>query len=68
MYGQAGGISAAVGALLILGRKNYGPPIDFAIARITEAVIGIICFITVVCRDCLMSCKSSNASETGIFS
>ncbi|KAB2630698.1 hypothetical protein D8674_008217 [Pyrus ussuriensis x Pyrus communis] len=27
MYGQAGGISAAIGALLILGRKDYGPPI-----------------------------------------
>lgn len=52
MYGQAGGISAAVGALLILGRKNYGPPIDFAIARITEAVIGIICFITVEIVSC----------------
>ncbi|KAM1271612.1 hypothetical protein ACFX2I_032516 [Malus domestica] len=47
MYGQAGGISAAVGALLILGRKHYGPPLDFAIARITEAVIGLISFITI---------------------
>ncbi|BFG36140.1 hypothetical protein CerSpe_224140 [Prunus speciosa] len=47
MYGQAGGISAAVGALLILGRRHYGPPLDFAIARITEAVIGLICFITI---------------------
>ncbi|CAN6576386.1 unnamed protein product [Malus baccata var. baccata] len=47
MYGQAGGISAAVGALLILGRKDYGPPIDFAIARITGAVIGLICFVTI---------------------
>ncbi|KAB2622179.1 hypothetical protein D8674_024361 [Pyrus ussuriensis x Pyrus communis] len=47
MYGQAGGISAAVGALLILGRRHYGPPLDFAIARITEVVIGLICFITV---------------------
>ncbi|XP_024191216.1 uncharacterized protein LOC112195094 [Rosa chinensis] len=52
MYGQAGGISAAVGALLILGRKNYGPPIDFAIARITEAVIGLICFVTIEILSC----------------
>lgn len=47
MYGQAGGISAVIGALLILGRKHYGPPTQFAIARITEATIGLICFITV---------------------
>jgi hypothetical protein len=47
MYGQAGGISATIGALLILGRKDYGPPSEFAIARISEASIGLICFIIV---------------------
>ncbi|XP_010037845.2 uncharacterized protein LOC104426477 [Eucalyptus grandis] len=47
MYGQAGGISAVIGALLILGRRDYGPPAQFAIARIAEASIGLICFITV---------------------
>ncbi|CAL0310420.1 unnamed protein product [Lupinus luteus] len=47
MYGQAGGISAVIGALLILGRKHYGPPTEFAVARITEATIGLICFIMV---------------------
>ncbi|KAE9585497.1 hypothetical protein Lalb_Chr25g0289581 [Lupinus albus] len=47
MYGQAGGISAVIGALLILGRKHYGPPTEFAFARITEATIGLICFILV---------------------
>lgn len=47
MYGEAGGISAVIGALLILGRKNYGAPSEFAIARITEASIGLICFIIV---------------------
>ncbi|KAK1562731.1 hypothetical protein Q3G72_016248 [Acer saccharum] len=47
MYGESGGISAVIGALLILGRKNYGTPSEFAIARITEATIGLICFITV---------------------
>ncbi|TXG58579.1 hypothetical protein EZV62_016408 [Acer yangbiense] len=47
MYGESGGISAVIGALLILGRKNYGTPSEFAIARITEATIGLICFILV---------------------
>ncbi|XP_071911787.1 uncharacterized protein [Coffea arabica] len=47
MYGQAGGISAVIGALLVLGRNNYGPPDDFAIARLTEAFIGLCCFILV---------------------
>jgi hypothetical protein len=47
MYGQAGGFSAAIGALLILGRENYGPSSEFAIARITEASIGLVCFIMV---------------------
>ncbi|KAE8711477.1 UDP-XYL synthase 6 isoform 1 [Hibiscus syriacus] len=47
MYGQAGGISAVVGAVLILGRKNFGPPSDFAIARIVETFIGLSCSIAV---------------------
>lgn len=47
MYGKAGGISAVIGALLILGRNNYGRPSEFAIARITEACIGLICFLIV---------------------
>ncbi|XP_041026775.1 uncharacterized protein LOC121266968 [Juglans microcarpa x Juglans regia] len=47
MYGQGGGISAVIGALLILGRKNYGRPSEFAIARLTEACIGLICFLVV---------------------
>jgi hypothetical protein len=34
-----------IGALLILGRKNYGPPNEFATARLVEACIGLICFI-----------------------
>ncbi|CAN4098858.1 unnamed protein product [Withania somnifera] len=41
MYGQAGGLSAIIGALLILGRKGFGPPSEFAIARITETFIGL---------------------------
>ncbi|XP_022143874.1 uncharacterized protein LOC111013682 [Momordica charantia] len=47
MYGQGGGISSALGALLVLGRKNYGIPSEFANARITEACIGLLCFVTV---------------------
>ncbi|XP_027083782.2 uncharacterized protein [Coffea arabica] len=47
MYGQAGGISAVIGAVLLLGRKDFGPPSEFAIARITETFIGISCSIVV---------------------
>ncbi|KAL3635802.1 hypothetical protein CASFOL_020349 [Castilleja foliolosa] len=47
MYGQAGGVSAVIGALLILGRKNYGAPSNFAIARIMETFIGLSCSIMV---------------------
>ncbi|XP_023517881.1 uncharacterized protein LOC111781489 [Cucurbita pepo subsp. pepo] len=46
MYGPAGATSSALGALLVLGRKNYGIPSEFANARITEACIGLICFLT----------------------
>ncbi|KAJ6424969.1 hypothetical protein OIU84_025692 [Salix udensis] len=41
MYGQAGGISAVIGALLLLGRKDFGLPSEFAIARIVETFIGL---------------------------
>ncbi|KAL6528708.1 hypothetical protein OROMI_029353 [Orobanche minor] len=47
MYGQTGGVSAAIGALLILGRKHYGPPNEFAIARLSEVFIGLSAFIVV---------------------
>ncbi|KAL3844446.1 hypothetical protein ACJIZ3_001849 [Penstemon smallii] len=47
MYGQAGGISAVIGALLILGRTKFGTPSDFAIARIVETFIGLSCSIMV---------------------
>lgn len=47
LYGQAGGISAVIGAILILGRKNFGPPSEFAIARIVETFIGLSCSIVV---------------------
>ncbi|OVA18323.1 Para-hydroxybenzoic acid efflux pump subunit AaeB/fusaric acid resistance protein [Macleaya cordata] len=47
MYDQAGAISAIIAALIILGRKDYGPPSEFAIVRITEAFIGLTCSIMV---------------------
>lgn len=47
MYGQAGGISAVIGAVLILGRNNFGSPSEFAIARIVETFIGLSCSILV---------------------
>ncbi|CAH2054374.1 unnamed protein product, partial [Thlaspi arvense] len=45
VYGQPGGVTAAIAALLILGRRNYGAPTDFAITRIVEASIGLLCFV-----------------------
>ncbi|XP_010557280.1 PREDICTED: uncharacterized protein LOC104826334 [Tarenaya hassleriana] len=47
MYGQAGAISAAIGAVLILGRRNFGAPSEFAIARIVETFIGLSCSLMV---------------------
>lgn len=47
MYSTAGGDAAIIGALLILGRRRYGPPSEFAIARLTEALIGLSCFIII---------------------
>ncbi|KFK38331.1 hypothetical protein AALP_AA3G100300 [Arabis alpina] len=44
VYGQPEGVTAAIAALLILGRRNYGAPTEFAIARIVEASIGLLCF------------------------
>ncbi|KAL9238789.1 hypothetical protein vseg_013166 [Gypsophila vaccaria] len=47
MYGRAGAVSTAIGAVLILGRKNYGPPSEFAITRIVETFIGLTCLVIV---------------------
>ncbi|KAK1436965.1 hypothetical protein QVD17_02749 [Tagetes erecta] len=44
-FGESGGIAAVIGALLILGRENYGPPKQFAIARLTEVSIGLFCMV-----------------------
>ena len=62
MYGQAGGISAVIGALLILGRKNYGPPNEFATARLVEACIGLICFI--MAEILLQSARAATLAKT----
>lgn len=45
MYGESGAISTVIGALLILGRKNYSTPTQFGVARMAEATIGLTCFI-----------------------
>ncbi|KAG6389684.1 hypothetical protein SASPL_151157 [Salvia splendens] len=45
MYGQAGGVSAIIGALLILGRKTLALLANSPIARITETFIGLSCSI-----------------------
>ncbi|CAN6472297.1 unnamed protein product [Victoria cruziana] len=47
MYGYAGGVTAFIGAVVILGRRNYGSPSQFAVERITETFIGILCCIFV---------------------
>ncbi|KAL8252877.1 hypothetical protein R6Q59_036570 [Mikania micrantha] len=47
MYGPAGGVSAVIGAVLILGREHFGKPTEFAIIRIVEASIGLLCSIAV---------------------
>ncbi|PWA59284.1 hypothetical protein CTI12_AA389400 [Artemisia annua] len=47
MYGPAGGVSAVIGAVLVLGREKFGPPTEFAIIRIVEAFIGLSCSIVV---------------------
>ncbi|KAF3794084.1 hypothetical protein EJ110_NYTH05668 [Nymphaea thermarum] len=47
MYGYAGGVTALIGAVVILGRRNYGSPSQFAIERITETFVGILCCIFV---------------------
>ncbi|KAM1159435.1 hypothetical protein ACFX19_033177 [Malus domestica] len=61
MYDQSGGISAATGALLILGRDNYGAPSEFAIVRIIEASIGLLCFLTV--EIAFLSNESGDSSK-----
>ena len=47
MYAQAGGVSAVIGAVLILGRTGFRSPSEFAIARIVETFIGLSCSILV---------------------
>lgn len=48
MYSTEGGDATVIGALLILGRKCYGLLSEFAIARHTEALIGLPWFIIIV--------------------
>lgn len=79
MYGPAGGISAVIGAVLILGRENFGPPKEFALARIVETVIGLSCsiFVDLLFRpkrasSCakleLSQCLATLGDSIGLFS
>ncbi|KAB5540793.1 hypothetical protein DKX38_013767 [Salix brachista] len=64
VYG-AGGISAVIGAVLVLGRKNFGPPSEFAIARIVETFIGLSCSIMV---DLLLQpTRASSLAKVQLF-
>lgn len=65
MYGQAGGISAVIGAILILGRKNFGPPSEFAIARIIETFIGLSC--SIILDLLLQPTRSSTLTKIQLF-
>ena len=47
LVGYAGGLSAFIAAVLILGRKDVDPPSQFAIVRITETFLGLGCYILV---------------------
>ena len=45
MYGYAGGLSAFIAAVVILGHTHVERPSEFAVVRITETFIGIGCYI-----------------------
>ncbi|WOK95556.1 hypothetical protein Cni_G04263 [Canna indica] len=47
MYGPAGGTAAVISGILILGRRDYGPPSAFVIARLTETFIGLSSMVAV---------------------
>ncbi|XP_027352380.1 uncharacterized protein LOC113863134 [Abrus precatorius] len=47
MYGQAGAVSAVTGALLVVGMRHSDTPIQFALARLVEVAIGLLCFVVV---------------------
>ncbi|KAG4916250.1 hypothetical protein JHK84_053768 [Glycine max] len=60
IYGQAGGIAAVTGALLVVGKKQNDHPSQFALARMVEATIGLPCFVIVEiifnpCRDATLA-------------
>ncbi|KAJ6750624.1 hypothetical protein OIU85_001187 [Salix viminalis] len=65
MYGQAGGISAVIGALLLLGRKDFGLPSEFAIARIVETFIGLSC--SIMADLILQPTRSSSLAKVGLL-
>ncbi|KAF8650660.1 hypothetical protein HU200_063812 [Digitaria exilis] len=44
-YGPAGGVAAAVSAIIIMGRRYDEPPMAFTMARLVETFIGISCAV-----------------------
>ncbi|KAI3937920.1 hypothetical protein MKX01_027847 [Papaver californicum] len=64
MYDQAGAVSAVIAALIMLGRKNYGPPSEFAIVRITEAFTGLTC--SIMLEILLRPTRASTMAKGGI--
>ncbi|XP_022998765.1 uncharacterized protein LOC111493334 [Cucurbita maxima] len=61
MYGSAGGVAALVGALVVLGRTNYGAPGEFAFVRTIETFIGIS--ISVVVDIILQPTRASKMAK-----
>ncbi|KAJ0987754.1 hypothetical protein J5N97_006110 [Dioscorea zingiberensis] len=43
IYGQAGAIAAIISVMVILGRRRYGSPSAFAVGRLAEIFIGLLC-------------------------
>nr|CAB3490652.1 unnamed protein product [Digitaria exilis] len=44
-YGPAGGVAAALSAIIIMGRRYDEPPMAFTMARLVETFIGISCAV-----------------------
>ncbi|OEL38676.1 hypothetical protein BAE44_0000305, partial [Dichanthelium oligosanthes] len=44
-YGPAGGVAAALSAIIIMGRRYDEPPMAFTVARLVETFIGISCAV-----------------------
>ncbi|KAJ7524377.1 hypothetical protein O6H91_17G002200 [Diphasiastrum complanatum] len=45
MYGYSGSVSAVVAAMILLGKRHEGSLEQFAMIRMTEAFLGLSCFV-----------------------